>query len=100
MVAAAALAAGGSVYAANKAANSQKKAMNAAQVQAEKQAAGDKAANERAINAANRKTASFGDFTQQNLAASLGGAGSTMLTGPGGASPPSSLLGTPTLLGG
>lgn len=99
MVAAAAVAAGGSIYAANKTASSQRKATDAAAQQAEKQAAADKAANDRLLNRANQKTANFGDFTSMNAMQNMGGVGSTMLTGPGGANPNSTMLGYSTLLG-
>jgi hypothetical protein len=97
MVVGGALAAGGSIYAANKAASSQKAAMAQASEQATTQAAADKAANERLINSANQKQANFGEMLQRNLSSGLGGVGSTMLTGPSGAQP--TLLGRATLLG-
>jgi hypothetical protein len=100
IVAGAGLAAGASVYSANKATKSQKEAMKSAEAQATKQAADDKAANERLINSANRKRSDFAGMLASNLMAGQGGVGSTMLTGPGGSTPNNSLLGRATLLGG
>jgi hypothetical protein len=100
VVAGSAIAAGASIYSANKAASSQKKAMQQAQTQALKQAADDKAANERLINSANRKQSDFATMIQQNLGLGGSGVGSTMLTGPGGSTPEPTLLGRATLLGG
>jgi hypothetical protein len=94
------LGAGASVYSANKAAKSQKKAMKQAEQQALKSAADEKALNERSINAANRKRADFATMFSMNQAAGSAGVGSTMLTGPGGSKPTNSLLGRTTLLGG
>lgn len=100
IVAGSALAAGASIYSANKAASAQKKAMKSAEQQAQTQAADDKAANERMINAANRKQSDFATMFAMNQNAGMGGVGSTMLTGPGGSSPAQTLLGRATLLGG
>lgn len=100
MVAGSALAAGASIYSANKQAKSQKAAMKSAEQQARTQAADDKAANERLINSANRKQGDFTSMIGANMQAGQGGVGSTMLTGAGGASPTNSLLGRATLLGG
>lgn len=100
IVAGSALAAGASIYSASKTASAQKAAMKQAGVQAQTQAADDKAANERLINSANQSRANFSGMMQTNLAAGLGGVGSTMLTGPGGSNPSASLLGRATLLGG
>lgn len=95
LVAASAITAGTSLYSAKKAAKGQKRAMH----QAEKQAADTKAANERAINAANQKTPDLAAIFELNRARAGGGIGSTMLTGPGGVSAGSLSLGRNRLLG-
>lgn len=100
MVGTAAIAAGASIYSANKAASAQKAAMKQAEQQALKQAADDKAANERLINSANRKRSDFASMIAQNMGAGGSGVGSTMLTGPGGSNPNATSLGRATLLGG
>lgn len=100
MVAGSVIAAGASIYSADKAAGSQKKAMQQSAMQAQTQAADDKAANERLINSANSKKADFAGMLASNLQQGSGGIGSTMLTGAGGAPPGSTMLGRATLLGG
>lgn len=75
------------------------KAQKAATVQAEKQAADTKAANERAINRANQKTPDLAAILGMNKTATGGGVGSTMLTGPGGVAAGTLSLGRNTLLG-
>lgn len=84
------------MYAAKKGAKAQKRA--AAEAKAD--AIQTKAANERAVNAANQKQPNLGSLFLSNRNANSGGVGSTMLTGPGGAKIGSSLLGKATLLGG
>ena len=74
-------------------------AQRAATAQAEKQAAETKAANERAINAANQKQPDIAAIIGANRASQGGGVGSTMLTGPGGVPTGTLSLGKNTLLG-
>ena len=68
-------------------------------IQAQKDAADTKALNERAINQANQKKPNLAALFGANRAATGGGVGSTMLTGPGGAPGVDSLMGRSTLLG-
>jgi Ni/Co efflux regulator RcnB len=78
-----------------KAAKSQEQAARQAVDQADKQA---KMADE-ANNRANKKKPNVGAMLDANMQASQRGAGSTMLTGPGGVDPSSLTLGKSTLLG-
>ena len=80
-----------SVYSAERAASAQGSAARKAQAQAKAQ----QAENERAINAANRKTPDIGGALSR--AASPGGVSGTLLTGGQGA--PLGQIGRPSLLG-
>lgn len=80
-------------------AGKQRAAQEAASRRAEKQAAEQKAANERAINEANQKQPDLAAIMAANRAATAGGIGSTMLTGPGGVKAGTLALGKTTLLG-
>lgn len=70
-----------------------------ADVQARKDAADTKAANERSINQANQKTPNLAALFGANKMAGGGGVGSTMLTGAQGVNSNSLSLGRSTLLG-
>lgn len=72
---------------------------NAQIADAKRQAAETKAANDRAINAANQKSPDVGALYKANRLAGSGGIGSTMLTGAGGAPVAGSMLGQTSLLG-
>lgn len=93
MAAASAIGAGASILQGSKAAKAQK----TASMQAQKDAADTKAANERAINQANQKKPNVAGLFANNFALNSGGVGSTLLTSARGAAP--SLLGASTLLG-
>lgn len=97
LTAAAVVAATATVYSANeqrKAGKAQERAANEARTAAGKQA--DLA--DQANNRANKRRPSVGGLLEQNMQSGAGGAGSTMLTGPGGADAGGS-LGKNTLLG-
>ena len=69
--------------------------------EAQRQAQATAAAQDQAYNAANKKRPNVGAMQAANMqAATMGGAGSTMLTGPAGIDPSALSLGKTTLLGG
>lgn len=67
--------------------------------QATQNAAKQAALQEQALNKANAKSPNTGAITSGNQQAALGGAGSTMLTGPAGVDANTISLGKSTLLG-
>lgn len=71
-----------------------------AQADAKARALSQQRQNEQAQAAANRKTPDAGSLLQEEQAAALSGAGSTLLTGPAGVDPARLKLGRNTLLGG
>jgi hypothetical protein len=85
-----------SIYSGERQANAQRKAGDAAKTSALKQ---EKLADE-ATNKANMKRPDTGAIMDAAMQAGKGGAGSTMLTGPGGIDPSALQLGKNTLLGG
>lgn len=91
----------GTAYAANQM-KTQEEALNrqnAAQQQAKQQAEKVAADADMAFNRANQKKPNVQSIMDSNKAAGMGGAGSTMLTGPLGIDPTLLTLGRNTLLG-